>query len=123
MNFLVNDERRPMSISSQLSAVATTLGCQFQAKGQPLMMEQVFSPTGLLPAILRRADQLCSFCLGHGLGATFERSDNALKGVVVTLDDVVPTSIRLLCCLDVIMEFMHNAPSPDKISLDDLMAD
>jgi len=112
-----------MSITTQLSVIAETLGCHFFVKGQPIPRETVFSPVGLLPAILRRADQLSSFCLGYGLGLTFERAESALKGVVVQLDEKVPTSLRLLCALDVIIELMQNAPAPDKISLDDLMVD
>lgn len=110
-----------MSFSKQLAAVSVTLGCRFLLKGQPIEPEIVFSPTGLLPGLLRRADQLCSFCLGYGLGLTFERSESALNNVVVLLDDKVPNSLRLLCSLDVLIEFMQNAPAPDRVALDDLM--
>ncbi len=99
------------------------MGCRYIVKGAPVPYEQVFSPTGLLPAIMRRADQLCSFCLGYGLGLTFERSDGATLGVVVVMDTVVPNALRLLCVTDVLHEFMQQAPSPDAITLDDLMLD
>ncbi len=112
-----------MSITSQLCAVAEILGCRFIVKGEFMPAETVFAATGLLPALMRRADQLCSFCLGYGLGLSFERSDSALKGVVVVMDDKVSTSLRLLCTLDVLVELMQNAPSPDRIALDDLMMD
>ena len=51
-----------------ISGIAAAMGCQYLVKGEPIPYEKVFSPTGLLPAIMRRADQLCSFCLGYGLG-------------------------------------------------------
>lgn len=99
------------------------MGCRYLVKGEPIPMEKVFSPTGLLPAIMRRSDQLCSFCLGYGLGLTFERSDGAMLGVVLQMDDVTPNVLRLLCTTDVLHEFMQQAPSPDAISLDDLLLD
>lgn len=99
------------------------MGCRYTIKGEPIAYEQVFSQTGLLPAIMRRADQLSSFCLGYGLGLTFERSENATLGVVVQMDTAVPEALRLLCATDVLHEFMHQAPSPDAIALDDLMLD
>jgi intracellular multiplication protein IcmS len=112
-----------LSLPQQLASVATTMGCRYLIKGEPVAMEHVFSPTGLLPAIMRRADQLCSFCLGYGLGLTFERMDGATLGVVVQMDDKVPNILRLLCVTDVLHEFMQNAPAPDSISLDELMLD
>lgn len=112
-----------MNLSQQLAAVATNMGCRYKVKGEPIAYEQVFSQTGLLPAIMRRADQLCSFCLGYGLGLTFDRSDSAMLGVVVQMDNTIPNILRLLCATDVLNEFMQQAPSPDSINLDDLMLD
>ena len=112
-----------MDITQQLSAVAAAMGCQYTIKGESIAYDKVFSPTGLLPAIMRRADQLCSFCLGYGLGLTFERSDNATLGVVVQMDAATPSVLRLLCVLDVLYEFMQQAASPEAISLDELMLD
>lgn len=112
-----------MDFVQQLSAIAKSMGCRYLVRGEPIAYEQVFSPRGLLPAILRRADQLCSFCLGYGLGLTFERSDGATLGVVVQMDETTPNVLRLLCITDVLFEFMHQAPSPDAISLDELMSD
>ncbi|HEV2524063.1 MAG TPA: type IV secretion IcmS family protein [Gammaproteobacteria bacterium] len=112
-----------MDISTQLAAVAKAMGCQYTIKGEPVTYEHVFSTMGLLPAILRRADQLCSFCLGYGLGLTFERSESATLSVTVLFDPVTPTTLRLLCATDVLHEFMQQAPSPTKIALDDLMTD
>jgi intracellular multiplication protein IcmS len=112
-----------VDISAQLAAVAKAMGCQYTLKGEPVTYEQVFSTTGLLPAILRRADQLCSFCLGYGLGLTFERAEEATLSVTVSFDSVTPTTLRLLCATDVLHEFMQQAPEPTKIALDDLMTD
>lgn len=112
-----------MDLTNQLAAVAEAMGCKYLVRGEPVAYDHVFSPTGLLPAIMRRADQLCSFCLGYGLGLTFERSDTATLGVVVQFDTTTPNVLRLLCVTDVLYEFMQQAPSPEAISLDDLMLD
>jgi intracellular multiplication protein IcmS len=112
-----------LSLSQQLITVAKAMGCRYTIRGEPIAYEQVFSETGLLPAILRRADQLCSFCLGYGLGLTFERSENSMLGIAIQLDAATPNVLRLLCATDVLYEFMHHAPSAELIPLDDLMAD
>lgn len=112
-----------MELPQHLAAVAKAMGCRYTLKGEPIAYEQVFSQTGLLPAILRRADQLSSFCMGYGLGMTFERNESAQLGVVVQWDNTTPTSLRLLCATDVLYEFLHHAPSPDSIPLDELLND
>ncbi len=110
-------------IVQQISAIARTLRCNFTLRDQPISIEQVFSETGLLPAIIRRADQLCSFCLGYGLGVSFEEAQGGMLGVRVKFDEATPNSIRLLCAADVIIELMQHAPSRDMTPLDDLMYD
>jgi len=112
-----------LNLSEQLTAVAKAMGCRFTLRGDPIGYEQVFSQTGLLPAIFRRADQLCSFCLGYGLGVTFDRSETGMVGVVAQFDDTTPNVLRLLCATDVLYEFMQQAASPEAVSLDDLMTE
>ncbi|MGD9592078.1 MAG: type IV secretion IcmS family protein [Candidatus Berkiella sp.] len=107
----------------QICAIARTLRCNFTLRDQPISIEQVFAETGLLPAIIRRADQLCSFCLGYGLGVSFEEAQGGMLGVRVKFDEATPNSLRLLCAADVIIELMQHAPSRDMTPLDDLMYD
>jgi intracellular multiplication protein IcmS len=110
-------------LQKRLTVVANSMNCQFLLKGEPIKTEKVFSPSGLLPAMMRRADQLCSLCLGHGLGVTFERSDGAMLGVVVVLNDQVPMVLRLLCATDILAELVQGSPSIKAISVDMLAAD
>lgn len=110
-------------IALQIANVARTLRCNFTLREQPISIEQVFTETGLLPALVRRADQLCSFCLGYGLGVSFEESQGAMLGVRVKFDDATPNSLRILCVADVLIELMQHAPSRDVTPLDDLMYD
>ena len=112
-----------MEFSKQVEGVAKEMGCTYTLKGEPITLEQVFSITGLLPAFLRRADQLCTFCLGYGLGLTFERSDGAKLGVVAQMDLTTPTTLRLLCVTDILYEFMQQAGGAENISLDELLSD
>ena len=111
------------NIVGQICNIAKVLRCNFTLREQPIAVEQAFAETGLLPAIIRRADQLCSFCLGYGLGVSFEESQGAMLGVRVKFDEVTPNSLRLLCAADVIIELMQHAPSRDITPLDDLMYD
>ena len=112
-----------MDFCAQLKAVSQSMGCMYTIKGQPVSDDQVFSFSGLLPALFRRADQLCSFCLGYNLGVTFENSEKATLGVSVRLNSQVPTVLRLLCIIDVLYEFVNRATSVKSVPLDDLMLD
>jgi intracellular multiplication protein IcmS len=110
-------------IVQQICSIAKVLRCNFTLRDQPVSIEEVLSETGLLPAIMRRADQLCSFCLGYGLGVSFEESQGSRLGVKVKFDQVTPNSLRLLCAADVIIELMQHAPTREVTPLDDLMYD
>lgn len=112
-----------MDISQQLAAVAKALRCNFTLRDQPVASDQVFSDSGLLPAIMRRADQLSVFCLGYGLGLTFEEAPNTMQGSKVKFDDKTPNSLRVMCATDIIVEFMQNAPTRAVTPLDDLLYD
>ncbi|MEY3183082.1 MAG: hypothetical protein RLZ35_1067 [Pseudomonadota bacterium] len=110
-------------LQDQLVIVANSMGCRFFLKGEPIETAKVFSPHGLLPSIIKRADQLCSFCLGFGLGVTFERAESAMLGVTLTLDNQVSTVLRLLCATDILAELVQSSPSIRAISVDNLAAD
>ncbi len=112
-----------MDMSILVSKVARTMGVRFSLNSRPMTMEEVFSPTGLLPAIARRADQLCSLCLGYGIGVTFEETEGATLGVKVIFDDITPNVLRVLCIADVLHELVQPTPRGDMTSLDQLMYD
>lgn len=108
-------------IIAQIIAIAKAMNCKFTVKNEEISVEKAFSANGLLPAIMRKADQLCSFCMGYGLGLTFERADGSMLGVGVQFDNKVPISLRLLCATDVILEVVHSSSSSQLVSLDSLM--
>ncbi len=112
-----------MDISEPLAKIAKSMGFRFSLNGRPMTIDEVLSPTGLLPAIAKRADQLSSLCLGYGIGATFEDVEGAVLGVRVMFDDITPNVLRLLCMLDVLNELYQAAPRGDMAPLDQLMYD
>lgn len=110
-------------ISKSMGLIAAGLNSKFYLNERFVSFEEVFSTTGLLPAIARRADQLCSLCLGYGLGATFDEAEGALLGIRVVFDEVTPNVLRLLCMTDVLNELIQGGPSRDYTPLDELMYD
>lgn len=69
-----------MSLQKRLLSIAERLGHKFTFKDQPVPYQEIFSDTGLLPGLTKRADQLASLCLGYGLGASFEDTEQSLLG-------------------------------------------
>ncbi len=112
-----------LDISKGMVLIASKMRAKFMLNNHPIKYEDVFAPTGLLPAIVRRADQLSSLCLGYGLGASFEDAEGALLGTRVLFDEVTPNALRLLCLTDVVNELIQGAPSVDNTPLDELMYD
>lgn len=110
-------------IKKSLALIAASMNAKFYLNDRFLSFEEVFADTGLLPAIARRADQLCSLCLGYGLGVSFDEAENAMLGTRVIFDDVTPNVLRLLCITDVLNELIQGGPSRDYTPLDELMYD
>jgi intracellular multiplication protein IcmS len=112
-----------MDIAAQLVKIARAMGARFSLNGRPMTIEEVFTPTGLMPGIARRADQLCSLCLGYGIGITFEEAEGSTLGVKVIFDDVTPNVLRMLCIADVLNELTQATPRGEMSPLDQLMYD
>ncbi len=112
-----------IDIRKSMALIAANMNAKFYLNDRFVSFDEVFSDTGLLPAIARRADQLCSLCLGYGLGASFDEAENALLGTRVIFDEVTPNALRLLCMTDVLNELIQGGPSRDYTPLDELMYD
>ncbi|GJM07233.1 MAG: IcmS protein [marine bacterium B5-7] len=111
-------------ITKKACVIARQLKANFTLHSRPIPYEDVFKDIGLLPAMARRADQLCSLCLGYGLGITLdEQAEGTQLGVKVVFDDITPETLRLLCLTDVMCELIHCAPSKDETPLDELLYD
>lgn len=112
-----------MSIERKLALIAEDLKINFTLNGRLVPKEDVFTELGLFPAIMRRADQLSSFCLTYGLGINFEPNSDARLGVVCHFDDSVPDAFRILCATEIFYELIEAATDKENIPLDDLMYD
>jgi len=112
-----------MDVTKEMIKVARTIGARFSLNGRPLTLEEALAPTGLLPGISRRADQLCSLCLGYGIGVSFEEVEGASLGVKVVFDDLTPHVLRMLCLTDVMFELIKGTPKGDLTSMDQLLYD
>jgi intracellular multiplication protein IcmS len=112
-----------VDISKMMVKITQKLNVQFLLNDRSITFEEVYSPTGLLPALSRRADQLCSLCLGYGIGVSFEEAQGSILGVKVVFDDITPAILRVLCITDVVSELIKAAPSPNAVALDELMYD
>lgn len=112
-----------MELSAKLKNLAKKMGYNYTLKGRPLSYSEVFSDTGLLPGLAKRADQLTSLCLGYGLGASYEDEEETLLGVKVTFDEFTPDILRLFCIVDVLYEMIKTSSDPNLVSLDELMYD
>lgn len=112
-----------MELKEGLSRIAKEMGVNFTLNGRPLNYAEVFSDMGFLPAIAKRADQLCSLCLGYGLGVTFTEAEGSRLGIKSVFDEATPATLRYLCITDVLIEMRRGSPSANQISLDELMYD
>lgn len=112
-----------MAIEDQLITIAKSFKVSYTLNDRPISYEEIFKDTGLLPAIARRADQLCSLCLGYGIGISFDESEKSVLGVRVTFDDVTPNVLRFMCITDVLFELINSSPTRDRVPLDELMYD
>src|SRR3989338_4391564 len=107
----------------KIITMAKRLQVTLTLKGSVIVPKEIFSETGLLPGLTKRADQLAQLCLGYGLGAKYEDTEGAMLGVKVIYDEFTPESLRLLCILDVLSELIKNSPTRGEVALDELMYD
>ena len=110
-------------IVEQMMKIARNMNARFSLNERPLTIEEALSVTGMLPGIARRADQLCSLCLGYGIGVSFEELEGSPLGVKVTFDDLTPHVLRVLCMTDVLFELTKNTQKGELTSLDQLLYD
>ena len=110
-------------LQKHLAAVVRYVKVTFTQKGSPITTNELFSETGLLPGLTKRADQLASLCFGYGLGASYTDAEKSLLGNSVEFDTFTPDILRLFCIVDVLHEIVRNSPERQVVSLDELMYD
>ena len=112
-----------MSLINTLELVAPKMQATFSLKGSKITYREIFSATGLLPALAKRADNLASLCFGYGLGIKVEDEEKSLLGVKVSFDEFTPDVIRIFCIIDTLQEIVKSSPTASDVSLDELMYD
>ncbi len=113
-----------MNLEKNLHKICNDLRANFVLNDQPISYEDVFKDDGLLPAIARRADQLCALCLGYGIGVSFDEAEGSKLGVRVSFqENAAPNFLRLLCLTDVIIELIQSGPEGSRTPLDELLYD
>lgn len=106
-----------------LQAIVKKMGVNFSIKNKRLTCDNLLSDEGVLPGLIKRADNLAKLCLGYGLGAQYEDAEDTLLGFKFSLDNATPTSIRLLFIVDVLCEFVERSPSRESVALDEILYD
>lgn len=112
-----------INLEKKMIAIAKQMKVNFTLKGSVVVHKEIFSDTGLLPGLTKRADQLAQLCLGYGLGATYEDVEGSLLGVKVNFDEFTPEVLRLLCLLDVLNELVKSSPTRGEVPMDELLYD
>lgn len=112
-----------MEVVNQCIALSRVMGVDYGMKGRDLTYEEVFSETGFLPAIAKRADQLAMLCFGYGIGAQFTDEEKSTCGTRVTFDDATPITVRMICIADVLCELVTMSSSGGRTMLDELLYD
>jgi intracellular multiplication protein IcmS len=110
-------------LQKKLAAIVNHMQVTFTMKGSPITTNELFSETGLMPGLAKRADQLASLCFGYGLGATYNDVEKSLLGSSVEFDTFTPDLLRVFCIVDVLHEIVRNSPERKVVSLDELMYD
>lgn len=112
-----------MEIYKVLSLVIDKIDVSFTLNNKPISSEDICKPNGLFPALMRRADQLSSFCLKHGLGVKFDKSPDTTMGITATLDNSVSNAFRIMCLVEIVYEIIEASPNRKLVALDHLMYD
>lgn len=112
-----------MDIYKCMALIADKMQIKFSINSKPLTSIEVFAHNGMFPAIIKRADQLSSFCLGSGLGLTFENTPTGMTGTKAIMDSSVSNAYRIMCMTEILCELMESSPNPKQLALDNLMYD
>jgi intracellular multiplication protein IcmS len=108
-------------LSFLLGQISKQMSAKYFLLDRMISYEEVFSVTGLLPGLVKRADQLCSLCMGYGLGVSYKDTEQGLLGAEVVFDDVTPLSLRLIFIVDVLYELINSSPTMDFTPMDELL--
>jgi len=76
---------------------STIYGLTYTLRSKSLTYEEVFSPRGLLPALLKSANQLSTLCLNKKYPVTFQDYEKSTLGFEVSVaDEKIDTDLLLI---------------------------
>ncbi len=96
-----------MDIPKSMALISAAMNAKFYLNDRFVSLRKFLRTPVYLPAIARRADQLCFLMLRLWVGVSFDEAENALLGNRVVFDEVTPNVLRLLCMTDVINELIQ----------------
>ena len=101
--------------------ITQKMNVTYVLKSKEIEHEKVFSTSGLLPSIIKRADQLSLLLFGRKTGSEFKDSDKSMLGVEVMIGNCRQLT-SLLCVADVLMEMIKRSKN-GRVEVDELLYD
>ena len=112
-----------MNLVESLVKIFNGHGLSYTLKGSHVLPEEFLKEDSLLPALAKRANELCSLCLSYGLGVKFENDKDAVVGYKVSFDDATPVFLRVVFIYDVFWDIARATPKGGTVVLDELLYD
>ena len=96
-------------------------GVSYVLKSKDIESDKVFAASGLLPSIIKRADQLSLLLFGHKTESVFKDNEKSMLGVEVSVKECKKLT-SLLCISDVLCELIKRSRN-NKVDVDELLYD
>ena len=97
---------------------------KFALRSKLIEADEVFSEVGLMPALLKRSDQLCMLCFGVTSGAVYAEEEKSILGTRVSIQSAaesLPMGVYA-CMLDTMLEIARGERN-GRIDMDELLYD
>lgn len=101
--------------------ITKKMGITYVLKSKVIDHDKVFATSGLLPSIIKRADQLSLLLFGRKTGADYKDNEKSMLGVEVKIDGCKRVT-SLLCVADVLMELIKRSKN-NRVDVDELLYD
>ncbi len=112
-----------MDIYEHCRVVARNLGFTFTLRRRPLTEDEVFSETGMLPGIVKRANDCCILCFGYSTGLRLVPEERSMLGNRIEVDPKAPLLIALHFVTDVLVEIAARNGVNGAVELEELLMD
>lgn len=98
-----------------LTELATRHQKKFVYQGKEVPRDQLFSPTGALPVLTRKAGLLCDFLFAEPLHVNYTNNPSALTGEELVVSDRQHAFTLVMLLYDVVEELVVNAGDGDVV--------